>query len=258
MGVFTPASLVRPIVQAPLAGGVSNPALAAAVSGAGGLGFLAAGYRTVAAVRSDLDELRAALPNGVPFGVNVFAPPGPAATAEDVAAYAFALRVEAERSGVALGEARWDDDYFAGKLDLLCDQGVAVVSFTFGCPSVSDVARLHEQDCAVWVTVTTVDEAAAAVSAGADALVVQGVEAGGHRGGFDDSSSRRHGFAGVGATCPGARGRRDAARRHRRYRERPWRRCGAGCRCRRGATRHCLHALPGGRNGTGTSRRNRE
>jgi nitronate monooxygenase len=70
----------------------------------------------------------------------------------------------------------------AGKLDLICEQPVPVVSLTFGCPAPSEMNRLQSSGSAVWVTVTTVGEAQAAQRAGADALVVQGVDAGGHRG----------------------------------------------------------------------------
>ena len=185
---FAPHVLACPIVQAPLAGGPSSPALAAAVSGAGGLGFLAAGYRPVEGVHADLEELRALLPDEPPFGVNIFAPPGHGPGVEDVTAYARTLASEANRGGVALGTPRWDDDSYAEKLDLVCAEQVPVVSFTFGCPSPDDVARLHGADSAVWVTVTTPAEADIAVNAGADALIVQGVEAGGHRGSFDDAA----------------------------------------------------------------------
>jgi len=65
---------------------------------------------------------------------------------------------------------------------------VPVVSFTFGCPAPEVVMRLHDAGAAVWVTVTTPAEARLAAEAGADALVVQGVEAGGHRGSFDDAT----------------------------------------------------------------------
>jgi nitronate monooxygenase len=187
MAVLTLDALPHPIVQAPMGGGPSTPALAAAVSGVGGLGFLAAGYQAVDAVRADLDELRSLLPAGVPFGVNVFAPPGRGAGAADVAAYVETLRAEARRVDARLGEPRWDDDRYAEKLEMLCAERVPVVSFTFGCPARRDVARLHAAGSAVWVTATTDDEARRAGAAGADALVVQGVEAGGHRGGFDDS-----------------------------------------------------------------------
>ena len=72
---FAVRDLEHPIVQAPMGGGVSTPALAAAVSGAGGLGFLAAGYKPVDGVRADIEAVRAA--TGRPFGVNLFAPPRP-------------------------------------------------------------------------------------------------------------------------------------------------------------------------------------
>jgi nitronate monooxygenase len=188
MARFAFEALAYPIVQAPMGGGPSTPALAAAVSGAGGLGFLAAGYRSLDAVRAELDALRSLLPDEIPFGVNVFAPPGHGSGATDVAAYADTLAGEAARNDVALGTPGWDDDRYAEKLELLAAERVPVLSTTFGCPSREDVDRLHEADVAVWVTVTTPREAQAAHAVGADALIVQGVEAGGHRGGFDDDA----------------------------------------------------------------------
>ena len=172
--------LEHPIVQAPMGGGPSTPALAAAVAEAGGLGFLAAGYKPVDAVRADVEALRAL--TGRPFGVNLFAPPQPARG--DVAAFASSLRGEAERYGAPVGEPRHDDDGWEAKLALLEELEVPVVSFTFGCPAADVLARFPE----TWVTVTTPAEARAAADAGADALVVQGVEAGGHRGSFDDAA----------------------------------------------------------------------
>ena len=185
---FSLRSLAYPIVAAPMGGGPSTPALAAAVSGAGGLGFLAAGYKRVDEVAAELGQVRSLVPAGVPFGVNVFAPPGHGAGGADVAAYARTLGGEVERSGAALGQPRWDDDHYADKLDLLCTEHVPVVSFTFGCPSREDVRRLQSADAAVWVTVTTPAQALAAGAVGVDGLIVQGVEAGGHRGGFDDAA----------------------------------------------------------------------
>jgi nitronate monooxygenase len=185
MDVLQPRDLPLPIVQAPMAGGPSTPALAAAVSGAGGLGFLAAGYRGAAALGEDLQELRAL--TGRPFGVNVFVPsPAPADPAV-VARYAERLRADARRYGVELGEPRHDDDDWTAKLALLESERVAVASFTFGCPDPGLVARLRAQGTAVWVTITEAEEAAQAAAAGADALVVQGAEAGGHRGSFADA-----------------------------------------------------------------------
>jgi nitronate monooxygenase len=173
--------LEHPIVQAPMGGGPSTPELAAAVAEAGGLGFLAAGYKSVDAVRADVEALRVL--TGRPFGVNLFAPPAPAR--DDVAAFTERLRGEAERYGAPVGEPRHDDDGWEAKLALVAELEVPIVSFTFGCPSVEEIAGLPGE---AWVTVTTAAEARAAAEAGADALVVQGVEAGGHRGSFDDGA----------------------------------------------------------------------
>jgi nitronate monooxygenase len=173
------AALREPIVQAPLAGGVSTPELAAAVSTAGGLGFLAAGYKTPEAAGEDISTLRSL--TAEPFGINIFAPPSAAAETTALKAYGARLRAEAERYHVALGAPRHDDDGFEAKVKLAADRGVPVVSFTFGCPGQQVVERLHDAGCDVWVTITTPREAVEAQAAGADALVVQGFEAGGHR-----------------------------------------------------------------------------
>jgi nitronate monooxygenase len=175
-------ALREPIVQAPMAGGPSTPALAIAVSEAGGLGFLAAGYRSHGAVRDDIRAVRAK--TGAPFGLNIFAAPTTRVDPEALAAYAETLRSEAERFGVALGEPRFDDDGWHDKLELAIAERVAVVSFTFGCPPRADVARLQAAGIDVWVTITDLAEAREACASGADVLVVQGPEGGGHRGSF--------------------------------------------------------------------------
>lgn len=184
---FDLGRLQVPIVQAPMAGGPSTVELAAAVCEAGGLGFLAAGYRPVDAVATEIGELRTH--TAAPFGLNIFAPPGPAAPAAPLAAYAEVLRAEAQRLGAELGPDRHDDDGYAAKVALAAEAGVAVVSFTFGCPEAAVVDRLHAGGCAVWVTVTTPEEANTAEQAGIDALVVQGTEAGGHRASFADDDT---------------------------------------------------------------------
>ncbi len=182
MSLFAPGALELPIVQAPMAGGPSTAELAAAVGEAGGLGFLAAGYKQPDAVRDDIAALRAL--SDRPYGVNLFAPPGSAPDPSTVEAYARELRA----GGHELGDPRHDDDGWDAKLAIVREQAVPVVSFTFGCPSPPEIDALHAAGCSVWVTVTLAAEAAAARAAGADALVVQGVEAGGHRGTWDDSA----------------------------------------------------------------------
>src|SRR3954469_1974674 len=104
----------RPIVLAPMGGGPGTPALAAAVSEAGGLGFLAAGYKTAAQVRADIAALSAQTAR--PFGVNLFFPVHDSARPEALGIYADSLRGEEKRSGVRCGEPRWSDDGWAEKL----------------------------------------------------------------------------------------------------------------------------------------------
>lgn len=182
------AQLTVPIVQAPMAGGPSTPELAAAVSNAGGLGFVAAGYLTPDALRSAIERTRALTER--PFGVNVFVPAAASSDPAAVAEYARRIQPEAIRAGVALGVSRFDDDSYDAKLALLNEIVPAVVSFTFGCPMPAVIESLRQRGSAVWVTVTDPAEAQQAVAAGADALVVQGIEAGGHRSMFVDRDGR--------------------------------------------------------------------
>ncbi len=171
------ASLAIPIVGAPLAGGASTPALAAAVSGAGGLGFVAGGYKTPEAMSAAIAatcELTSA-----PFGVNVFAATPTEAAPE-------ALEAFRARLGDGAGEPRSDDDGFEEKVERLLADPVPVVSFTFGCPEPALLERFRAAGSEVWITVSDVEEARAAAAASADALVVQGFEAGGHRAAFVD------------------------------------------------------------------------
>ncbi len=182
--MFDPGGLAEPVVQAPLAGGPSTPALASAVCEAGGLGFLAAGYKAADAVREEIEALRGSTSR--PFGLNLFVPPKAAADSSAIHAYRERIATEAERQEAELGEPRSDDDDWERKLELLLQERPAVGSFTFGLPEASVIDALHANGIAAWITVTNADEALQAREAGADALVVQGVEAGGHRGGFGD------------------------------------------------------------------------
>jgi nitronate monooxygenase len=177
------------IVVAPMAGGPSTADLVIAAARAGALGFLAAGYKTPAAMAAEMAAVRAA--TSEPFGVNVFVPglPGPDRPALD--RYLGMLR----GSG-PLGEATWDDDGFDGKVAELLADPPAVVSFTFGSPAAEVISALRDAGSLIAVTVTSPGEAAQAASAGADALCVQGYEAGAHRGTFvnDDQPGRDYGL----------------------------------------------------------------
>ncbi|MFC8915730.1 nitronate monooxygenase [Streptomyces sp. WAC05374] len=170
-----------PIVQAPMAGGASCPQLVAAVSEAGGLGFLAAGYKTADGMYQEIQQLRGLTSR--PFGVNLFMPQPGHADPAAVDVYRHQLAGEATWYDTPLGDpdAGRDDGYEA-KLAILLEDPVPVVSFTFGCPSGDTVAAFRRAGTLTVVTVTSVEEAQAAQLAGADAVCVQGVEAGGHQG----------------------------------------------------------------------------
>lgn len=174
--------LAVPVVLAPMAGGPSTPELAAAVTGAGGLGFLAAGYLAPERLAAEVGAARRRTDG--PLGVNLFSPPaplGPGAAAA-VAAYAERLAPRAAPHGIALGPPRHDDDGFAAKVALLREAAVDVVSFTFGPPPGEVVDGLHAAGIEAWSTVTDRAEAIEAAARGVDALVAQGAEAGGHQG----------------------------------------------------------------------------
>ena len=114
------------IVQAPMAGGPSTPALAAAVSEAGGFGFVAAGYISAAALRDQIAETRAITSR--PFGVNIFFPSPAPAPQEAIAGYAELIAPMATAAGVELGTPRFEDDQFDDKLQVVLETRPAAVA----------------------------------------------------------------------------------------------------------------------------------
>ncbi|OKK19489.1 2-nitropropane dioxygenase [Streptomyces sp. CB00455] len=188
----------HPIVQAPMAGGASCPPLAAAVCEAGGVGYLAGGYKTADGMYQEIKQVRALTRR--PFGVNLFLPQTGYVDPAAVETYRGHLAGEAGWYGVSLAAediiGTCDDGYDA-KLAILLEDPVPVVSFTFGCPVPSALAALRRAGTRTVVTVTSVDEARAAQEAGADAVCVQGAEAGGHQGTHRDDP-QADGTAAVG------------------------------------------------------------
>ncbi|MFF4014240.1 nitronate monooxygenase [Streptomyces sp. NPDC001843] len=171
----------HPIVQAPMAGGVSVPQLAAAVCEAGGLGFLAAGYKTADGMYQEIKQLRSL--TGGPFGVNLFMPQPEHAESGALEMYAHQLAGEAAWYETELGDPdSGRDDGYETKLTVLLDNPVPVVSFHFGVPSRDVLDSLRRAGTLTLVTATTAEEALAVERAGADAVIAQGVEAGGHQG----------------------------------------------------------------------------
>ncbi|HET7129146.1 MAG TPA: nitronate monooxygenase [Gaiellaceae bacterium] len=175
--------MIPSVVLAPLAGGPSTPELAAAVANAGGLGFVAAGYLQLEQLAEQLRRARE-LTDG-PLGVNLFVLEDRPIDGDALAAYARELEPEGE-----LGEPHFDDDWLDEKLAVAIDGGANIVSTTFGPPPSRLVEEARRAGLQVWATVASADDAQTALDAGADVLVAQGAEAGGHRASFDDLDER--------------------------------------------------------------------
>lgn len=169
-----------PVLAAPMAGGPGTPALVMAAARAGSMGFLAGGYLGAEALAEQIEEVRAA---GVPFGVNLFAPNPMPVDPDELRRYAREIAPDAERLGVRLdGRPREDDDDWQRKLQMLIDDPVPVLSFTFAIPSRAEIAALRVTGTLLVQTVTSPGEAQAAAEAGFGALAVQSSAAGGHWG----------------------------------------------------------------------------
>lgn len=172
-----------PILVAPMAGGPTTPELVGAIGTAGGLAFIACGTSDAATLSAQITAVRA-LTDGL-FGVNLFVPRKPDLTRDepDLARYRTHLMPLAARFGVTLPEVSFNQlGTWARTVKLLLRNPVPVVSFTFGTPSTNVVDALHEVGTSVFITVTRHSEAIDARDRGADAIIVQGSEAGGHRG----------------------------------------------------------------------------
>ncbi|UXA08768.1 nitronate monooxygenase [Mycobacterium sp. SMC-2] len=175
--------IMVPIVGAPMAGGPGTPELAAAVSNAGGLGFVPGGHQTAERFAENIVAARAATTG--PLGVNLFVPQPSVADWMALDYYAEELEEIADYYQVEVGHPHHgDDDDWEAKLEVVADLRPELVSFTFGVPPPDVIRRLGALGLLVMVTVTSAYEAGVAVAAGADSLIVQGPDAGGHRGTF--------------------------------------------------------------------------
>lgn len=182
-------SLLRihyPIIQAPMAGGPTSPELVSAVSNAGGLGMIGAGYMNGDQIREQIKEVRQ-LTNH-PFGINLFVPSIYTHNQEQIHKMRKILLpilqdLDVEWEAVL---PRFEEDLktFHEQINIIIEEKIPVCSFTFGLPSPEVIANLKENSIIVVGTATTVEEAILNEKAGMAAVVAQGSEAGGHRGTF--------------------------------------------------------------------------
>lgn len=179
-----------PIVQAPMAG-TSTPALAAAVCEAGGLGSIAVGAVDAVAAHAMIADLRKRTER--PFNVNAFVHRSATRDAGAEQAWISEMAPLFARFGAKpparLREIYWSLNDDPAMLEVLVAAAPAVVSFHFGLPSSEAVAALKGRGCLLFATATSLDEGRAAKAAGMDAIVAQGIEAGGHRGVFDPAAA---------------------------------------------------------------------
>lgn len=178
--------IALPIVKAPLAGSGDTPALVAEVCEAGGLGIFGAAYLDGDAVAAAAAEIRRR--TAKPFGINLFVPAPAPAPAPGNAKAAFArLARHFEAVGIepptALPASPHPD--FDRQFTAMLESGASVFSFAFGALPAAATAEAKARGLLLIGTAASVAEAAALERGGCDAVVVQGSEAGGHRGGFD-------------------------------------------------------------------------
>ena len=189
--------LALPIVQAPMAG-VQDSALAVAVSNAGGLGSLPCAMLGADALRAELTKIRAQTTR--PYNVNFFCHRPPQLDASREALWRQSLahyyrEFDVDPATIPTGPGRVPFD--AAAADLLAEFKPPVVSFHFGLPDASLLARVRSWGAKVMSSATTVEEAQWLAQQGVDVIVAQGLEAGGHRGIFlsDDLSTQMGTFA---------------------------------------------------------------
>ena len=186
-----------PIIQAPMAG-AQGSALAVAVSNGGGLGSLPCAMLTIDAMRKELTMISAQTSR--PFNVNFFCHTPPSPDVEREAAWRVTLARYYEEFGmdvnsIEAGPAR--AAFNSEAADVLEEFKPAVVSFHFGLPSAELLARVRSWGSKILSSATTVEEARWLEAHGADIIVAQGLEAGGHRGMFlsDDLTTQTGTFA---------------------------------------------------------------
>jgi nitronate monooxygenase len=180
-----------PIFQAPMAGGMTTPQLISEVSNCGGLGNLGAGYMSPDEIREDIKQIWKLTDR--PFGVNLFVPDiDVTANADDISSMGNVLERYSSELGMEGKPTLPEKDYIAlykKQLDVLMQERVPACSFTFGIPDSAIISELKKQGTMIIGTATNVNEAVEWEEAGADIIVVQGSEAGGHRGTFHREES---------------------------------------------------------------------
>ncbi len=181
MSLMNTIGLTCPIVQAPMAGGATTPELIAAVSNSGGLGSLGAGMTAPEVINTQINQIRRLTSR--PFGVNLMVLSAAESTTLDTPMPDW-LQAYYSDNAIDIDLPDNPAHLFSQQLQVLLDNPVAVASFTFGIINEQQVKALQDVGTKVVGTVNHPIEACAWADIGADAVCVQGMEAGGHRGGW--------------------------------------------------------------------------
>lgn len=182
-------SITHPIIKAPMAGGADSPALVAAVSEAGGMGFIGGAYLSPQQLATDCAAVRALTDKT--FGVNLFVPeqipdyPSPSHTATATNALSV-FHTAMDIPTPSLGEHKGHN--FEQQLAAVLNSGASALSFTFGLLPDAAMQAVRDAGMTLIGTATSSEEARLLEHSGVDAIVVQGSEAGGHRGGFSNDT----------------------------------------------------------------------
>jgi nitronate monooxygenase len=181
MNITEMLGIEHPIIQAPMAG-VTTPEFVAASAEAGILGSISAGYLSAEETRKFIREVKSL--TGKPIAVNLFVPEKVEPSEEQLRRAYEALKPIGNELGMSSWNTPFSKSDFEGQVQVLIKEDVKICTFTFGLPDEKTVQLLKGNDVFLIGTATTIEEAELAERAGMDAVIVQGSEAGGHRGSF--------------------------------------------------------------------------
>ncbi|PPA68572.1 NAD(P)H-dependent flavin oxidoreductase [Jeotgalibacillus proteolyticus] len=172
-----------PIIQAPMAGGITTTELITSVASSGALAMIGAGYMKPDSVRKQIREIKKQTTR--PFGINVFVPRPFSADLKQIQTAKEILKPFTEEDiATEIPTFEKEQETYEAIIEIILKEEVPICSFTFGLPAKAVIERFKEKNTILIGTATTVKEAIEAEKAGLDMVVLQGSEAGGHRGNF--------------------------------------------------------------------------
>lgn len=176
-------NITYPLLQAPMAGGITTPELVAAVSNTGGLGSLGAGYMSPPAIREAIKTIRRLTTRN--FAVNLFIPEQHHADLQQKENMVKQVNQICAELNITVTAPEFPySPAFDAQLEVILDEHVPIFSFTFGIPESQWIKKLKSNKTIIMGTATTLPEAKQLETSGVDIIVAQSSEAGGHRGTF--------------------------------------------------------------------------